>query len=399
MAFPRSAALAALSGALVLASQLPVTASAAAARTLVIGVDHLDVANQQPQNGRLFEYTDFFTRDVRIHSGDTLDFRYAPGAFHVVGVAREEDLARKTYPVAELDRDDPNAIGSGLKPILLGPSNGPIKNGNERKGGGQVGTAQDPPFCGVSSPCTFSGGDDVESTGSGIATFDQQGNPTTADWKVTVNAAPGEYDYLCFIHPGMQGHFTVVDRSNDDVTTQAQIDSRSAIQFAADQRKGLDAEQDANVVHFTGGAPGTRTYDVSVGVGTSDLHVAIDEMLPQHLNIDKGDKVVYHWRDPHNVHTVGFPAGSPALPGPFAPDIEPGEGFELATDPGTSAPGTFLTNPNALVDSGVRFGTAYDVDPSSQVWSVRTNKSTSTATFAYQCTIHDFMVGTLNVTQ
>ena len=52
-------------------------------------------------------------------------------------------------------------------------------------------------------------------------------------------------------------------------------------------------------------------------------------MLPRHLNIEQGDKVVYHWRDPHNVHTVGFAA----------------------------------------------------------------------ATSVYQCTVHDFMVATVNVTQ
>jgi plastocyanin len=385
---------------LILATQAPLTASATSARTLVIGVDHLDIANQQPEKGRLFEYTDFFTREVRIHQGDTLDFRYAPGSFHIIAVAREEELARKTYPIALLDRDDPNAIGSGLKKIELGPSNGPITQGNEQKGGGQVGTAQDPPFCGVTSKCIFTGDNDVESTGSGIATFDAQGNPIPADWKVQINATPGEYNYLCFVHPGMQGRFTVVDR-DDRVTTQDQINDRSEVQFKADQREGLDAEADANVVRFSGGAPGTRTYDVSVGVGTRDLRVAIDEMLPQHLNLDQGDKVVYHWRDPHNVHTVGFPAVPPnvqsPLPEPFGPEFEQGEPPELVADPGNAAPGALLTNPNAVVDAGLRIGTAYHVEPTSQVWSVRTNASTTTGTFVYQCTVHDFMVGTLNV--
>jgi plastocyanin len=393
MVFRRLPAVAALSGALVLATQAPLTASAATPRTLVIGVDHLDVDNQQPQNGRLFEYTDFFTREVRVHKGDTLDFRYAPGTFHIVAVARDEAQARKTFPIALLDQDDPNAIGSGLKKIELGPSNGPITQGRP------PGTAQDPPFCGVASPCAFTGGDDVESTGSGIATFDAHGNPQSADWSVTINAAPGAYSYLCFIHPGMQGHFVVVG-GGDDVTTQEQVDARSAAQFSVDQREGLDAERDANKIRFSGGAPGTRTYDVAVGVGTANLHVAIDEMLPQHLTLTQGDKVNYRWRDPHNVHTVGFPNLGPTLPEPFGPEIEPpGEPFELVGDPGNAAPGSLLTDPSVVVDAGLRLGNAYHLEPTSQEWSVRTNTATSATTFAYQCTIHDFMVGTLSVSK
>src|SRR5690242_19986626 len=124
-------------------------------------------------------------------------------------------------------------------------------------------------------------------------------------------------------------------------------------------------------------------------------------MLPQHLNLEQGDKVVYRWRDPHNAHTVGFPATppnvAPALPEPFGPEFEQGEPPEVVGDPGTSAPGSLLTTPNAVVDAGLRIGTAYHVEPTSQVWSVRTNASTAAATFVSQSTVHDFMVGTLNV--
>jgi len=410
VALHRLPAVAVLSGVLILATQAPTIASAAMPRTLVIGVDHADPANQQPGQGRVFEYTDFFSRNIRIRQGDTLDFRTAPGAVHVVALARDEHAARTTYPVALLDSDDPNAIGSGRPKIELGPSNGPITDGNEKTGGGQVGGPSDPPFCGLStsaSVCTFFGGDDVEAEGSVVPTFDPQGNPVAADWKVTVLAGPGTYSYFCFIHPGMRGSFTVVqgdhDRDRDDaITTQAEINAASAAEFSQDQSEGLAAERSANEVHFTGGAPGTRTYDVSVGVGTPDLKVAVDEMLPQHLNLAQGDRVAYHWPDRHNVHTVGFPATPPnvtsPLPGPFVPDAETdNEPFELIGDPGTAPPGTLLSNPNAVVDSGLRIGIAYGLEPTSQRWSVRTNASSSTGTYAYQCTVHDFMVGTLTL--
>jgi hypothetical protein len=87
---------------------------------------------------------------------------------------------------------------------------------------------------------------------------------------------------------------------------------------------------------------------------------AIAEMLPQHLNVSQGDTVVYHWRDPHGMNTVAFPADSQALASPFGPGVECSE---TIGDPGTSQPGTLLTNPNALVDSGLLIGAAFDVRP------------------------------------
>jgi plastocyanin len=275
-------------------------------------------------------------------------------------------------------------------------------------GGGTVGGANDLPSCGLvqlgQAPCTFKGGDDVESEG-GVAGFGPNG-PAAVDWQITVTAGPGEYDYFCYVHPGMRGHFTVVrsdrDSDRDDrVTTQDQINDASQAQFREDREDALEAERAANVVHFSGGAPGTRTYDVSVGISAAENHGAIDEMLPQHLNLDQGDRVVYHWRDPHNIHTVTFPADNPnvTLPPPFIPEAEPNEQFELVGDPGNAPRGTVLSNPSALVDAGLFGGTGYQLQPTVQEWSVRTDNSTSAGAYLYQCTVHDFMLGTLRLTK
>jgi hypothetical protein len=101
---------------------------------------------------------------------------------------------------------------------------------------------------------------------------DAQRNPAAVDWNITIDAAAGAYTYFCFIHPAMRGTFRVVDR-DDSTTTQSQIDDALLRQFNADRSAGLDAERDANVVRFSGGTPGTRTYDVSVGVSAADDHV------------------------------------------------------------------------------------------------------------------------------
>jgi hypothetical protein len=120
----------------------------------------------------------------------------------------------------------------------------------------------------------------------------------------------------------MRGKLKVVDDRDDDhdpaVSTQAQIDAASAFQFRQDRDDALETERAANVVRFSGGSPGTRTYHLSVGVSAADNHVAINEMLPQKLNLVRGDLVGYNWPDPHNVHTVGFQPPNRRCLGPSA---------------------------------------------------------------------------------
>lgn len=382
------------SAALALATLSPSLASAASLpRTLVIGVDHVDPDNQQPERGRLFEYTDFFSRSVRIHSGDTLDFRTALNTFHIVGISRSEYRARIAYPVAVLDRSAPPAPGTGLPPLLLGPSNGSITNGSG-KGGGTIGGAVDfpPGPCGLiqlgQQPCTFGGGDDVESQGGVPGIF-----PEGTDWAITFkDVEPGTFTMLCFIHPGMSGEITVVKDSDPNVTSQAQIDTAAQAQFVADRDQALAAERAANEVRFSGGAPGKRTYQVSVGLSAANGHVAIDEMLPQSLNLARGDAVDFKWRDEHNVHTVGFPNSEPPLPEAFDFEDSP-----PTADPGNAPKGTLLTRPEVMVDSGVLAGRKYYLQPSVQFWGVTTNAATASGTYAYMCTVHDFMQGALIV--
>jgi plastocyanin len=405
----------------------PVSAKPAAGpQTLTIGVDWADPDNQQPNAGRVFEYTDFFSREVRIHSGDTLDFHVAPGAFHIVSLAKSENVARKVYPVALADVDHDGADiadGSGVAKVIFGPSNFPITGGSTH-GGGSIAfnNGFGPPVCGVAAfgeqPCTFRGGDDIEIIGP-TPGFDASG-PAFVDQLVHITAAPGEYDYFCYIHPGMRGKLDVVD-SDDATTSQAQINRRSLEQFADDRAAGLDLERDANQVTFSGDDPGSRTYLMHVGVGSPQAHVAVDEMLPnQPLNLTPGDRVRYVWRDPHNVHSVVFPAntrlpepfgfdcgtnppgyvGIPPVPGAPPPQVcvEPGETQpESIGDPGNAGPGTRLTNPAQLVDAGIRIGTAYGVKPSSQTWWVATGHTTRAGSYQFQCTVHDWMQGTLKV--
>jgi len=259
--------------AVIFGCQLPVPV-AAADSPLVIGVDHADFANQQPQAGRLFEYTDFFSRQATIHTGDTIDFRSAPGSFHIVALARTELWARSTYPVALADNDGGGltdiATGSGTNKLVFGPSNFPITGGSHH-GGGTIDFTRGfgPPACGVAllgeAACNFAGGADVEILGPEIGVDYATGNLGFADQLVNINAQPGRYHYFCYIHPGMRGVLDVVG-SGAGTSTQAEIDAASNAQFASDQAQALVVEQQTNQVEFTGGARSTRCSPASRSV-------------------------------------------------------------------------------------------------------------------------------------
>jgi plastocyanin len=390
------------------------------AAALSVGVDTLDFATQNPFTGRVFEYTDFFTgqtggtaadRAINVHQGDVVAFTAAPFSFHIVGLAADEGAARAAYPVVLADTDGSVSKATGLPKVILGPSNFPITRGSTAGGGFiNFNSGNGPPDCGIyelgQSVCTFTGGTDVEvagpnpgvdwlktiSSGQFVAGF--------SSWNIQVNAPVGTYHFFCFIHPGMRGTLNVSTSPRTTITSAA-----VAAQLAADRADGLTAEAAVSSASFTGGAPGTRTYTVHMGISDANQRVAIDEVLPnQPLSLAPGDKIHYLWRDPHNIHSVAFPTGSPLLPSPFGVDCMNryvGFGmtglvkncaavhlsaFELIADPGN--PLTHLSDPTQLVDSGVLIGTGYNLAPTAQDWSVTAN---SPGTYHFQCTVHDFM--------
>jgi plastocyanin len=393
MHLPRIVGVLVVGGALV-GAQVPVSASPAPS-TLVIGVDHQDAANQRPDQGRLFEYTDFFSRSVKVHQSDTLDFNFQ--GFHILGVAKSEAFATSQQPLATPDRDDPPSVASGKPKISVNPVVFAFGSG-----------------CGWTTPCDYTGGNDLKI--SGPPPGNPQGPPQPADWKVTINASPGTYTYFCYIHPGMRGTVKVV-AADEATTSQAHNDAVSQQQFLKEKAQAERAEKAANVVRYSG-EPGERTYFVKVGISAADNHVAIDEMFPngandpsKQLNLVAGDRVAYSWPDGHNVHSVTFPPEAvqpfgfdcdagfvtppPGPPGP-PPCMEAGEGPELIADPGNAPSGTKLTAPATVVDSGDRPGKDFNL-PTSIHWAVTTGDGTALGSYHYNCNIHDFMRGTLNV--
>ena len=384
---------------LAIATALPVgiqmPASAATGNTLVIGVGHFDPDNQNPQTGRVWSYTDFFSRTVTVHPGNSIDFQTAPTEFHVIGLTTDESAARTGSPLFFPDSDDGSAAGSGVSKITAGPG---------------LGLAFSSPSCGLSGqrPCVFDGS---TLNAGAIAGFGPTGNPAAVDWTVQIHAPFGTYHYFCYIHPDMSG--TLVVTKGSQATSQSEIDATSEAQFESNQSQALAAEAAANVVTFTGGGPGTRTYEAHVGLSAADNHVALLEMAPTSLSLAAGDKVHYTWSF-QEIHTASFPANNdavlvepfgwdcgtsyvPSPPGPPQPppscvEVENGQP-ELLLDPGNARPG-HLADTNAPVNSGVLVGSGYNLNPSVQDWSVVADNP---GTYAYQCTLHDWMQGTVTV--
>lgn len=383
----------------------PVTAAAASAQTFTIGVDHADPANQQLNaNGvpttppgvqaKVFEYTDFFTRSLKVHQGDTVDFRFAVPD-HLITVAPNEAAARQQLPLFTPDETtatEGNALGSGGPKVVLGPAVFLAFGGA--------------PSCGqtAASQCLF----------DGTAPSDPGFASSSPDWFVQINAAPGTYTYFCHLHPGMRGTLKVVS-NHAAVQSQNQIDRESAEQFRRDQREAVALYNEANQVDAQQEDSGPTVYNVHVGVTSRDRHIAIHDMLPSKLSLKPGDIVRYHWQT-NVIHTVEFAPVSPfgvdcetsyaplasasnqLPPCPFgAPEFnEPGPLFpvEVIGDPGNQVSGSLLAD---TTDSGLIVGASYEQyygELGADTWSVR---AATIGSHPYFCAIHDWMNGTITV--
>src|ERR1700737_4817843 len=340
----RARALAAIAGlSTVIWMGVPVVVSAASPQTFTIGVDHADPANQQLANGRpttppgvqpkVFEYTDFFTRSIKVHQGDTVDFLFAIPD-HLIQVAANGAAPRPQVPLFPPDETtavERNALGSGGPKVVLGPA--VFLN---------FGGA---PTCGQAAAalCVFDGSGPSDPGFVG-------GSP---DWFLQVNAPAGSYTYFCHLHPGMRGKLEVV-ANNVAVQSQGQIDRQSAAQFRRAQREAVALYDEANQVDAQQENSGPTAYTVNVGVTSRDRHIAIHDMLPSRLSLKPGDIVRYHWQT-NVIHTVEFapvspfgvdcettyaplndPNVLPPCPLPGAPELtEPSEKppFEIMGDP------------------------------------------------------------------
>ena len=118
---------------------------------------------------------------------------------------------------------------------------------------------------------------------------------------------PGAYQFVCLVHPFMTGTVEVVDVTDTDVPTQADIDARGQVEMApllafTDDIQGAIAS--GQVVEPETGPNGSVIWLVQAGVGPPEAEVL--DFLTKDLTIQQGDTVVWTTRA---FHTVTFSPG------------------------------------------------------------------------------------------
>ena len=193
----------------------------------------------------------------------------------------------------------------------------------------------------------------------------------------------GTYDYLCTIHPFMNGKVVVVDSGTSD--TQATADARGTAEGATALTaiKAVGAGLKAKPVVVTPQTGGGNKFNLVIGGSTPLADVM--QFIPDSQTVKVGDTIEWTTATP-TPHTVTF--------GPLNPP--PGPGFDpFAVPPSVPAPfdGTGFVNsgiltaspPGGPVDPGAV--TTFDL------------KFTKAGTYTYYCILHQDqgMVGTVVV--
>ena len=379
------------------------TAISAAALTVTTTTYTIGVDNASP-SGHDYQYVDFFPRGLPltgegqvsstvIPDDSTVDFKWnsgSPDGFHTATL-----LKAGTAPgAATWGSDHPLVVPEGenaepgqlqINPGVAFPSS---------------------PGCGFGpqAACDYSGSE----LNSGAL-------PTASGAVFSVHifldtSQPTTIHFVCLIHPGMQGALTIVPNVSEissSLSTQATLDAAAATQYAADTQEANTAENQANSKAVTQNADGTHT--ITMSAGTASAHVEVAEMLPSRVEIRPSDHVKWVTGTKSDIHTVTFPPGSNPTtePLPFVCESAGGPDTAATGPPPTGCgtnPALFEIHFNPGAVGGTVIGTSSTVatsgviaNPPAPFPTGYTFSFPNSGTFAYQCRIHDHMVGTIVV--
>jgi plastocyanin len=353
----------------------------------VIGVD-----NASP-SGHNFEYVDFFPHSAtKLHVGDTIDFAWnagSPDGFHTATLLKPgQSVATgyEGYPLVVADED--TAFHTQINPAILAPSN---------------------PACGhdASHPCTYSMHNNSP-LNSGAMPTGPGGHFFVTIYRDGDVSAPTTVNFICLIHQGMVGSFTVVPAGTAATTSTVET-AASTAQLATETAGALAAEAAADEKSVTNNGDGTHTITMTAGTASDGVEVL--EMLPKRVEIRPGDKVKWVTTTKIDIHTVTFPKGSGSdsvEPLQFACEVEGGTDAPPTGPPptfGCSSPaavevhlvpqpqgGTVIASTSTVATSGVIATIPEAPFPTNYTFTFP-----NTGSFAYMCRVHDNMVGTIVV--
>jgi plastocyanin len=365
---------------------LPVGASVAPP-VHVIGVDNVS------PSGHDFEYVDFFPHSATaVHLGDVIDFAWNPGSpdgFHTTTLLPVGQTVAQGYAAPENQLaipDEDTTVHLQLNPAVAAPTNH------------NCGDA-------ASNPCDYNL-DSSHRLNSGAMPTAPGGHFFVRTSKDGDVSAPTTINFLCAIHHGMVGSFTIVPLASE-ATTSATETAAATTQYNTETAGALAAETAADQKSVTNNGDGTHTITMTAGTASSGVEVL--EMLPKRVEVRPGDRVKWATTTRTDIHTVTFPQGAgsaSADPIPFACEVSGGTDAASTGPPsfGCSSPAaienhlvpqpqgpTAIASTSTVATSGI-IASAPAPFPTNYTFSFP-----NSGTFAYQCRIHDNMVGTIVV--
>src|SRR5256885_526637 len=223
----------------------------------VIGVDNATPA------GHNLEYVDFFPHAVTmVHLGDVIDFAWnagSPDGFHTATLLKPGQSVADGYAAPEnqlIVPDEDTAFHLQINPSVAAPTN---------------------PTCGHSAnnPCNYSL-DNHSRLNSGAMPTAPGGHFFVTPSRDGDVSAPTTINFLCLIHPGMVGSFTIVPAGTAATTASAEAAAATA-QYNTETAGALAAETAADEKSVSNNGDGTHT--ITMTAGTASTGVEVLEML------------------------------------------------------------------------------------------------------------------------
>jgi plastocyanin len=310
------------------------------AQTYVIDVD----ARSTPEDK--FQFSAYFPGDVRAAAGDTIRFRNrSTEAPHTI-----------TFGVLDDRSNQPNIIiPSGENPVVTAPCDIEDDPTNQLV---KCDTTELGPYDGEGY--WNSGYIQPASAPRGAG---RKAIPVQLDEEIP----PGNYRYVCILHPLMAGNVQVVEDTADRST---QTDVREgATEAAADAQEKADGLEEPEL---------ERDGDeVTVAAGWGDKVTAVNRFGPDEIEIEEGTTVKWKTMSPYEPHTVSFDA----------PFDSPEDADALA--PGGVASGEEYTG--GFSSSGI-------IGPSPFPFDEFELTFTEAGEYEYICVLHPGQRGVVNVT-
>lgn len=257
----------------------------------------IEVGFEFPRKAGIPGYSSrFFPPSVKIHRGDTLHFKGAPGLLLPVGTGptqfREENMIRLGHPYFPLSNDPDE--GPGAMKLNFGAFSPTVEG---------CGAAED--------PCHF----------DGTAVLNSGDEARQFNVRIDV-AAPA----VVWVHAGFgtQTMRIEVVGANDEASSQQDLDRRAAklkrqdFETAAALHKRLSTRQTSHRR-----ADGTRVVDAWGGYDHGPVNLIA--FYPKRIRIRRGDVVQWHWNLENEVHSAAFSMSraKSMLRNNFAPACDP----------------------------------------------------------------------------